>query len=129
VLIALNGQGKTRGTVALLRVEATCNQSLVAMIPRKRDELLPHFLLYQLQMRYQELRNLTGDSHRSGLSMGILSNLAIGFPPVSEQKRIVAVLREQMAAVDKARAAAEEELAAINGLPTALLRRVFNGEI
>ena len=37
VLIALNGQGKTRGTVALLRTTATCNQSLVAYIQRIRS--------------------------------------------------------------------------------------------
>jgi len=38
------------------------------------------------------------------------------------------VLREQMVAVDKARAAAEEELNTINALPAALLCRVFAGE-
>jgi type I restriction enzyme S subunit len=125
VLIALNGQGKTRGTVALLRVEATCNQSLVAIIPKEQGSLLSHFLLYQLRMRYQELRNLTGDSHRSGLSMGILGNLAIRLAPVSEQKRIVRILREQMAMVDKARESAQARLEAIMTLPASFLRQVF----
>jgi type I restriction enzyme S subunit len=37
VLIALNGQGKTRGTVAILRVSSTCNQSLVAIIPFSQE--------------------------------------------------------------------------------------------
>jgi type I restriction enzyme S subunit len=39
------------------------------------------------------------------------------------------VLREQMAAVEKARAAAEEGLNTINALPAALLRRAFKGEV
>jgi len=56
-------------------------------------------------------------------------DLAVPLPPLSEQERIAGVLREQMAAVEKARAAAEEELATINALPAALLRRAFNGEI
>ena len=43
VLIALNGQGKTRGTVALLRTPATCNQSLVSIYPNEPDKLLPEF--------------------------------------------------------------------------------------
>jgi hypothetical protein len=34
-----------------------------------------------------------------------------------------------MASVDKARAAAEAELQAINALPAALLRKAFNGEL
>ena len=37
VMIALNGQGKTRGTVAVLRFEATCNQSLVSILPNDED--------------------------------------------------------------------------------------------
>jgi len=38
-------------------------------------------------------------------------------------------LGKQMATVDKARAAAEEELNTINALPAALLRRAFSGEL
>ena len=44
VMIALNGQGKTRGTVALLRTRATCNQSLVSIHPNEPEKLLPEFL-------------------------------------------------------------------------------------
>jgi type I restriction enzyme S subunit len=40
VIIALNGQGKTRGTVALLRTKATCNQSLVSIYPKNDTELM-----------------------------------------------------------------------------------------
>ena len=56
-------------------------------------------------------------------------DLEIPFPPLSEQKRIAAILKEQLATVDKARAAAEEELATINTLPAALLCRAFKGEL
>jgi hypothetical protein len=45
------------------------------------------------------------------------------------RRRIAAVLREEMAAVEQARAAVEEELQTINALPAALLRRAFSGEI
>lgn len=51
----------------------------------------------------------------------------IPLPPLAEQQRIAGILKEQMAAVDKARVAAEQELAAINALPAALLRRAFSG--
>jgi hypothetical protein len=39
------------------------------------------------------------------------------------------MLKEQMAVAEKARTAAETELASINALPGALLRRAFNGEL
>lgn len=53
----------------------------------------------------------------------------IPLPPLAEQRRIAAALNEQMAAVERARKAAEEELEAINRLPAALLRRAFAGEL
>ena len=58
-----------------------------------------------------------------------LLSLTIPLPPLAEQKRIAAILKEQLAAVEKARAAAEEELATVNTLPAALLRRAFSGEL
>ncbi len=53
----------------------------------------------------------------------------IPLPPIPEQRCIAALLDEQMAAVERARAAAEAQLAAINALPAALLRRAFSGEL
>jgi type I restriction enzyme S subunit len=50
----------------------------------------------------------------------------IPFPPLPVQQRIAAVLTEQMAAVERARAAAEAQLDAARVLPAAYLRAVFN---
>ena len=69
---------------------------------------------------YRDQQHVPGD---------LLKSLEIFLPPLSEQRRIAGVLREQMAAVEKARAAADEEVNAINALPAALMRRAFNGEV
>jgi type I restriction enzyme S subunit len=55
--------------------------------------------------------------------------LEIPLPPLDEQRRIAAILQDQLAAVERARAAAVEQLDTINRLPAALLRRAFNGEL
>ncbi|MDH6060651.1 restriction endonuclease subunit S [Chrysosporum bergii ANA360D] len=55
-----------------------------------------------------------------------LENLKIPLPPLAEQKRIAAILNEQMEAVDKARKATEAQLDAAKQLPAAYLRAVFN---
>jgi type I restriction enzyme S subunit len=54
--------------------------------------------------------------------------LEIPLPPLDEQRRIVATLDERMAAIDRARAAAEAQLEAAQALPAAYLRQVFNSE-
>ena len=55
-----------------------------------------------------------------------MHSLEIPLPPLAEQKRIAAILNEQIAAVELARAAAEAQLEAARALPAAYLRAVFN---
>lgn len=58
-----------------------------------------------------------------------VASVVVPLPPLAEQYRIAEALGNQMAEVDKARAAAEAELEAINALPAAILRRAFMGEL
>lgn len=101
VLIALNGQGKTRGTVALLRMEkATCNQSLVSINPKDKNTLVSEFIYYQLKSMYQEIREITGDNQRSGLNISIVKAIKIPRPPLKIQKQIVAQIEEEQKLVE-----------------------------
>lgn len=87
VLIALAGQGKTRGTAAITRVSITTNQSIAAI---KFDDILdPDYAFQNLDSRYNELRNISsGDGTRGGLNKQLLSDLEIMFPTLEEQKKI-----------------------------------------
>ncbi len=103
VLIALNGQGKTRGTVAILKTEATCNQSIVSINPNNQSQLKSEFLLYVLKGKYQEIRQLTGDDERSGLNMPIIRSIKIPIPPIDIQEKIVKELGEEHKFVESAK--------------------------
>lgn len=108
VLIALNGQGKTRGTVALLRMQgATCNQSLVAMTPSTQHRATSEFIFWMLRSMYSDIRALTGDSERSGLNIPILKGIQIPLPPLDVQKEIVAEIEVYQKVIDGARAVIE----------------------
>ena len=82
----------------------------------------PHFLL-------KATEHFTGAVGQQRLPAEFLRDTLIPLPPLSEQRRIAAILKEQMAAVERARAAAEAEMEAIEALPAALLRRAFSGEL
>ena len=103
ILIALNGQGKTRGSVAILRVPATCNQSLVAMEVSVND-LLPEFLFFALNGMYKQIRAINGENQRGGLNMPLIRELEIPIPDLEVQKVIVDGLnleKEQVASALK----------------------------
>jgi type I restriction enzyme M protein len=96
ILMALNGQGKTRATVALLKCEATCNQSLVACKPFIDEPVLSEYIYYSLKAKYYEIREITGQHKRRGLNMTLISQLPIPLPPLLEQVEIVKKVKALM---------------------------------
>jgi len=62
---------------------------------------------------------------RPRVTLAMLKAVAIPLPPLTEQRQIVARLREQLAETDRAKAALEAQRKAIDALPAALLREVF----
>lgn len=82
-LIALNGQGKTRATVAVLRIPAALNQSLVAMIPYSGERLLPEYIFWNLRGRYYAIRDITGQDQCRGLNMKLVGQLSLPLPPLA----------------------------------------------
>lgn len=91
LLIALAGQGKTRGTVAISEVELTTNQSIAGVLIN--DTLVePDFVFHNLDSRYDELRSVSGGSGRAGLNLTIIGEQEILLPPLSEQQKIASIL-------------------------------------
>ncbi len=91
VVIALAGQGKTRGKVAITEIELCTNQSLCSMICGEYVNY--KYLYYYLDSKYNELRSISnGDGTRGGLSLRILAPYKILLPALKEQNRIVDIL-------------------------------------
>ena len=97
---------------------------------KKKHDILSSFVEYAFKTEY--LKEQINDN--SGTTVGTYTiirakNTLIPFPSIPEQQQITSFLDKQMTAIERARKAAEEELAAINALPAALLRRAFAGEL
>ena len=79
VLIAITGEGQTRGRVAILGIEATTNQSIVGIVQNNKI-IYNYFLFFYLQSQYWHLRNFSHGSVQSGLNLEILRNYSISLP-------------------------------------------------
>lgn len=92
VLIALAGQGKTRGTAAYLTQPMALNQSLAALITNEKCN--PEFLYYLVESMYLSLRELSsGDGGRGGLNKKLIKGVTVTIPvDVAEQEAIADTL-------------------------------------
>ncbi|MFH1900579.1 MAG: restriction endonuclease subunit S [Patescibacteria group bacterium] len=122
VLIGLAGQGKTRGTVAINKIELTTNQSVAFFIPKKINY---KFLYFDLFNRYEELRQLSaGDGGRGGLNLYLLKNIKLPLPPLPEQNRIVEVLETW----DKYLEDLDKKIKIKKKIKKGLMQRLLNGD-
>lgn len=93
IVIAIAGQGKTRGTVAITEVDLCTNQSLCAIVPDERVNYL--YLYHNLQGRYLELRGLSGDVNgRGGLNLKIIQKIPVILPPIEKQQQFASIAQQ-----------------------------------
>jgi type I restriction enzyme S subunit len=132
IIIALNGQGKTRGTVAMLRTQATCNQSLVSICPKNIKKIIPDYIFYNLKVRYQEIRKITGDSgnDRRGLNMPLIRSIRISFPEsIVEQDKYVKQFSFLLNETKRLEAIYQRKIENLEELKKSILQKAFKGEL
>lgn len=120
------------------------NLNAVAMVPGELDDQIcstgfcvlragprihPGYLFQFVQSPafVQPLSDLVKGALYPAVNDSQVLALEIPLPPLEEQERIAGLLTEQMGAVERARAAAAQRLAAAESLPAALLREIFEG--
>jgi len=130
--VLLNITGASIGRVCVVPDELTpANVNQHVSIIRSNGSLDPWFLSVFLSTPafQKHILDTQAGATRQALTKSLIGSFQVPLPPLPEQQRIAAILRQQMAAVERARKAAEEELETINALPAALLRRAFAGEL
>lgn len=90
LLMAMYGQGKTRGQVAKLAIEASTNQACAAILLHEGHE--PDFYFHYLSAHYEALRELGNAGTQQNLSGGILKEVSVVVPPRAEQRKVARIL-------------------------------------
>jgi hypothetical protein len=121
VLIAMYGQGKTRGTAAVLGIEATVNQACAVLTVHSGCS---KFLFYQLQNSYHAIRRLSNTGNQENLNAGIIKNFKILWPDELEQQKIATILSTQ----DKVIELKEKRLAQKQQQKKYLMQQLLTGK-
>jgi type I restriction enzyme S subunit len=125
LLMAMYGQGVTRGKVAILGIAATCNQACAAMLPVD-DVIRIRYLYHFLTWRYEAIRSLAHGGQQQNLNLDIVRSLPVAAPTShAEQDAIVAVLDAIERKIDLHR----RKCAVLEGLFKSLLHNLMSGEL
>ncbi len=127
LVIALAGQGKTKGMVAQLGIKTTCNQSMAAIIPN--SYFLPRFLYWWVFKNYNNLRNLAGGDARDGLNLEMIGSIPCPIMPLSEQQAIATFLDYETGKIDTLILKIETVIEKLTEYRTALISAAVTGKI
>lgn len=99
LVVALAGQGKTKGTAAYCQIDTTCNQSLAAVI--FRDKFYSKYFYWFLKSQYKNIRGLSSSDGRDGLNLEMLGSIKLPIPTYTEQTLIARFLDQKTSQIDK----------------------------
>jgi type I restriction enzyme S subunit len=89
LIVAMYGQGKTRGQVSELQIAATTNQACAAIVLVEPSLAHRSYVKLVFEKSYDEIRELSAGGAQPNLNVGKIKSTAIPLPPLAEQSRIV----------------------------------------
>lgn len=128
VIIAMIGEGKTRGQAAILKVESSHNQNTAAI--RVDDKVYKSQLLYYyLVLKYEDNRRVGSGDNQKALNKERVKNITIPLPPLKEQQLIVDELESKLTVCDKLEEIISQSLRQAETLRQSILKKAFEGKL
>ncbi|WP_435139082.1 restriction endonuclease subunit S [Formosa sp. A9] len=129
LLVAMYGEGKTRGQVGWMKIEAATNQAIAALVNENLDIRTRSYTYYFCLSQYNEIRAQAEGGNQPNLNLSKIKNWKIQLPPLQEQKEIVNRVESLFAKADAIEAQYQSLKTKIDSLPQAILHKAFKGEL
>jgi len=129
LLLAMYGEGKTRGKCSELLIEATTNQAIAAISFENHDISVKPFLKYFLLKNYNDIRMLSSGGVQPNLNLGIVKKTRLPFPPIEEHNLIVQEIESRLSVADKMEESIMQSLLQAESLKQSILKKAFSGEL
>lgn len=127
LLMAMYGQGVTRGRVALLDTEAAYNQACAAI--RFGPRISPEFGRYFFMAAYDHVRDVGNETSQMNLSAALIGNIRVPVPPMDEQRAVVRILDAEIKRLDALRTESARVIELLKERRSALIAAAVTGQI
>lgn len=129
ILVAMYGEGKTRGKCSELAFRSTTNQACAAIVLDDRFARLKPFLKLFLTSQYEQNRRLASGGVQPNLNLGLIKSMEVPVPSVADQDRVVAEVERLLSVIDSLQATLETGLGRSEPLRQSILSNAFSGQL
>jgi type I restriction enzyme, S subunit len=127
LLMAMYGQGVTRGRVSLLGIPCAYNQACCAM--QFNSQVDKTYSYFYFVYAYPFIRDDGNETSQMNISAGYISNLKIAIPPLTAQSAIIRRIESQSAKIDKAIRLQEQQIEKLKELKASMIDAAVTGKI
>lgn len=128
VLLAMIGEGKTRGQAAILNVPAAHNQNTAAVLVSK-TLCEPKYIYYYLMLSYDNTRRVGSGNNQKALNKDRVRALHFPFTSFDEQKRIVTEIESRLSVCDSIELTVDTALQQAEAMRQSILKQAFEGKL
>ena len=128
VILAMIGEGKTRGQAAILRVRAAHNQNTAAIrVPEAGLESA--YIYYYFMYRYEETRMVGSGNNQKALNKSRVQRMLLPLAPENEQTTISRIIEQGLSAISHVEANLDDQIQKAETLRQSILKRAFEGQL
>ena len=128
VMLAMIGEGKTRGQAAILETPAAHNQNTAAILVSSTP-CSPKYIYYFLQMNYENTRRVGSGNNQKALNKEIVRALRFPFASFAEQSKIVEEIESRFSVCDNIEYTVDLALAQAEAMRQSILKEAFEGRL
>jgi len=126
IIMGIVGQGKTRGTSAILDIESTINQNMVGIIT---DTKLNHIYLHNFLIQGYEFIRRGNGSNQEAMNCEVVKSIKIPIPQINEQIQIVSYIKTQTTKIDQAITLQQTQIKKLKEYKATLIDSAVTGKI
>ena len=129
LLVAMYGEGKTRGKCAELMIHAATNQALAAIELYDNTERFRNFVKWFLVFNYQLIRRKASGGVQPNLNLRSIKNITIPIFNDEDQVRIVSEIESRLSVCDSIEKTVDAALQQAESLRQSILKKAFEGKL